>query len=171
MVFEYHWKNGRCKGNAQKVGERIAAMGKPTAREVLEDGRKKTSPLHECFEWNDGVAAEKYRLDQARGILMELVITVPKKKGNETVNLEYRAYENIRQDDNAEGFYINTLEMLQTPEYAEIAFANARAIIEEQSEKLERFKDWMEDHDGFQMGVKTVIKALRVNREKLPAVV
>lgn len=36
---------------------------------VVEAARSEDSPLHELFEWDDGMAAEKYRLEQARHLI------------------------------------------------------------------------------------------------------
>ena len=36
---------------------------------VLETARDPTSPLHQCFEWDDTVAAHRYRVDQARYLI------------------------------------------------------------------------------------------------------
>jgi hypothetical protein len=43
--------------------------GRLTPRNVVDAARKPDHPLHRRFEWNDGVAAEKYRLVQARQLI------------------------------------------------------------------------------------------------------
>lgn len=45
------------------------AHGKLTPRIVLEEARDPESPLHGRFEWDDTVAAEKYRLEQAHELI------------------------------------------------------------------------------------------------------
>lgn len=79
--MEVEWKiNGIFKANAQKVYEEIGDR-KVTPEEVLEQARNdEDSELHKCFEWNDSVAAEKYRLTQARQIIQLLVIKPEKKE-------------------------------------------------------------------------------------------
>ena len=58
---------------AQEVGEYLTKLsGKKhsvTARDVLTAARPKSSPLHDLFEWDDSVAAEKYRFEQARHLI------------------------------------------------------------------------------------------------------
>jgi hypothetical protein len=44
--------------------------GRLTASLVLEAATPEASPLHDLFEWDDSAAAEAYRLDQARRIIM-----------------------------------------------------------------------------------------------------
>lgn len=79
--MEVEWKiDGIFKANAQKVYEEIGDR-KVTPEEVLEQARNdEDSELHKCFEWNDSIAAEKYRLTQARQIIQLLVIKPEKKE-------------------------------------------------------------------------------------------
>jgi hypothetical protein len=39
---------------------------------VLQEARKPGHPLHDRFEWDDGVAGEAYRLIQARELIMKV---------------------------------------------------------------------------------------------------
>lgn len=75
MVFQ--WKQGaRIKADAQQAGvlcSRLEAEGRLTAKTLLDECRDENSPLHDEFEWNDGIAAEKYRENQARHIISCLV--------------------------------------------------------------------------------------------------
>ena len=80
------WKiEGLFKANAQKVYEEIGNTS-VSPEEVLEKARNENSELHKCFEWDDSVAAEKFRLQQARQIIQLLVI-VPQKKTDEPVRV------------------------------------------------------------------------------------
>lgn len=82
--MQAEWKiKGIYKADAQKVADEIGE-GRITPQEVLEKARDKKSELHKCFEWNDSVAAEKYRLQQARAIIVNLVYT-PKKEEEQPV--------------------------------------------------------------------------------------
>ena len=80
MAIVAVWKNGLglFKADAQKVAEEIIAIGEEaTPAQILEKGRDASTELHKCFEWNDGIAAEKYRLIQARKICETIVIQRP----------------------------------------------------------------------------------------------
>ena len=67
------WRiQGYYKADAKKVAEEIG-FGKFTPMEVLEKAKDETTELHKCFEWNDSIAAEKYRLEQAKEIIRMLV--------------------------------------------------------------------------------------------------
>ena len=50
--------------------------GRLTPEQVVEAARDKASALHDCFEWDDSTAAEKYRLDQARDLLKRVKIEI-----------------------------------------------------------------------------------------------
>lgn len=81
------WKPGfgLFKADAQKVADEIMEIGDEVKPEqILEKARDKTTELHKCFEWNDSVAAEKYRLHQARTIVCQLVIKEAEEKPDAT---------------------------------------------------------------------------------------
>ena len=71
--MQAEWKiKGLYKADAQKVADEIGE-GSVTPEEVLEKAKDKNSELHKCFEWDDSIAAQKYRLQQARAIIVNLV--------------------------------------------------------------------------------------------------
>jgi len=51
-------------------------------QQVVDEARDPSSPLHPHFEWDDTIAAEKHRLDQARQLIArcKFTITTPAKK-------------------------------------------------------------------------------------------
>lgn len=106
------WKiSGVFKADAQKVYQEIGDTS-ITPEEVLEKARKKRSELHKCFEWDDSVAAEKFRLQQARQIIQLLVIT-PKYEDDEPI----RAFQ-ISSEKNV---YQPTRLIIQQPdEYTQL---------------------------------------------------
>ena len=67
--------------DAEILGPYIEKMAKKnksllTPYDLVNDARNPDSPLHGHFEWNDAVAAEKFRVTQARKILRSIVIEV-----------------------------------------------------------------------------------------------
>lgn len=76
-MLEAKWKPGFSlfKADAQRVAEELAELGDEiTPARILDKARDSDTELHKCFEWDDTVAAEKYRLTQARQIVCHLVI-------------------------------------------------------------------------------------------------
>jgi len=58
-----------------------------TAENILRKASKKSSLLYEFFDWDNSSAGEKWRLQQARGIINEIKIIVNNK--------ELYAFENV----------------------------------------------------------------------------
>ena len=107
--------------DAQKVAEEIMAIGDAaTPQQIVEKARDEGAELHKCFEWRDDVAAEKYRLHQARQITHHLVIQEPEPQEGEEerqpvrffhqmVNgTGYRPTEIIYRDENAYATLLET---------------------------------------------------------------
>lgn len=91
----YNWK---MKGLAKRVDPSIAAeelkriqniYGSITPEILVKEAKKRNSPLHKIFEWNDTKAAENYRLQQARILLNNIQVTIV--TDNESKNIS--AYE------------------------------------------------------------------------------
>lgn len=64
--------------DAKAVGAHLEMLrkqvqGELTPKDVLDDARHDNSPLHSFFEWDEGAAAEAYRLQQARGLIRSVV--------------------------------------------------------------------------------------------------
>lgn len=124
----YKWKHGFgfVKADAQKVGEEILSIGSDvTPQQVLEKARQEDTELHKCFEWNDAIASEKYRLIQARDVIRFLVIEEEKVPTDRPeVRLMYKT-------DNATGYKPIKVIMQDKTEYEKLlerAWAELRAF-------------------------------------------
>lgn len=85
-MLQVEWRvKGIFKADAQKVYEEIGD-NQIVPQEMVDMARDENSELHKCFEWNDTVAAEKYRLQQARTILSMLVFR-PKTEEERSVRV------------------------------------------------------------------------------------
>ena len=89
----YEWVAGaRHKVSAQVAGEvceELEQQGRLTAKDLVEVSRPEDAPLHEEFEWNDGVAAEKWREHQARNVINAIKI-VREEDEDDDVEEPYR---------------------------------------------------------------------------------
>lgn len=57
------------------VAQEILSIGdNASPQEIVEKARDTSTELHKCFDWNDSIAGEKWRLEQARKITYFLVI-------------------------------------------------------------------------------------------------
>lgn len=78
----YHWREeapfaGRA--NANDVGQRLERVRRQSGgtlhvADVVADARDAASPTHPLFEWNDSVAASRYRKHQADELIRSIVV-------------------------------------------------------------------------------------------------
>jgi hypothetical protein len=54
--------------------QRLKRKGKILPADVVDAAREETSPMHRCFTWDDGEAAEQFRLIEARKLLQIYVV-------------------------------------------------------------------------------------------------
>ena len=80
--MEFKRKKGfQIKTNPQIVGEYCYKLeqdngGKLTPKKLVEAARDVNSPLHDEFEWDDTIAAERYREQQAMYIIRSIEVTL-----------------------------------------------------------------------------------------------
>lgn len=81
------WKiKGIFKADADKVYEEISELPSVTPQQVYERAKDPESELYKCFEWDNDVCAEKWRLQQARQIIQLLVVT-PRQKEEQPIRI------------------------------------------------------------------------------------
>lgn len=69
------WKTPLFKADADKCYQEIKSIGdEVTPEQVVNAAKDPTAELHKCFDWDDKVAADKYRLVQARTVLNQLIV-------------------------------------------------------------------------------------------------
>lgn len=94
----YAWKTGaRMKVSAEIAGNVCAELekgGMLTASNLVNVSRPENAPLHGEFEWDDSIAAERFRETQARDIMGHLII-VEDDKPVEPI----RAFFNVSEGD------------------------------------------------------------------------
>lgn len=120
-MTKYEWKlkslaKGIDPNEAIKEIERIEnVFGSLTPENVLKASEPGDAILHSLFQWDDSVAAEQYRLQQARTILnnIEVVILSDGQAKHiaayEVVNLgEGRVYKSIQNMDSKDIEYVKS---------------------------------------------------------------
>lgn len=105
---KYSWKYTGYLGDPQKIGEELETIelsGEVTNEKVLQYAKdNKDSELYKCFEWDDKIAGEKYRLLKASQIITSISFIVeeePVKKQKIYYSIksereEARKFKNIR---------------------------------------------------------------------------
>lgn len=89
----------RDKANPQKIGEALENVsarsgGRLAPKAVVDAARDRKSVLHRHFEWRDEIAAEQYRLEQARGLIRSISV-----ENTDTSTGYARAFVSVRDRD------------------------------------------------------------------------
>ena len=75
--------------------------GKILPEYVVEEAENENSPLHDVFEWDDTVAASRFRIQQARDLIRNIQVEIVTKK----VNCDIRAFVNVKTQDDERRSY------------------------------------------------------------------
>lgn len=124
----YQWKlPGLMPVDAQVAGEELHRIyqekGRLDAPDIVDESRPVDAPLHPCFEWNDVVAAEKYRETQAQNIVRSVVV-VHENQSNEPV--EVRAFVNVQETYRPIEVVVNSEEQMK--ELLKSAFSELKSF-------------------------------------------
>lgn len=126
----YQWKiENKYPVDAQIAGETIEQItrangkGYIEAEDLLEASKPENAPLHSCFEWDNDKAAEKFRLNQSREIIAN-IITVTVKNSNEVISEPVRAFVSFN-NANCKGKFIAIESAMKNTDYREQVLKNA----------------------------------------------
>lgn len=104
-MTQYQWRDAFkafYNVDAMAVGPVLEAIreekGKLTARDVVDEARSKKSPLHKAFEWDNEVAAEQFRLEQARSMIRSIQIVTVKNEKQEGRPIFFHVPQNPVKD-------------------------------------------------------------------------
>ena len=118
IVAKWSATGTRFGADAQKCYEEIMQicddLESASPQDILEKARDESTELHKCFTWDDSVAAERWRVHEARVITRQLVIReqeVPKDRPE--VRLFYKT-------DNESGYKPTELIVQKEDEYKEL---------------------------------------------------
>lgn len=102
---------------AYKEIERIRKRnkGEVSPQSVVEAAKVQKNPLHKEFEWDNKKAANKFRLEQARGLLRHLVVIREETASGRPTRL-YEVDISDQEDPPQPNSYFSLEEMLSTPD-------------------------------------------------------
>ena len=132
----YQWKlPGIIPVDAQTAGEELdriySTAGELTPAKVVDASRPATAPLHPCFEWDDAVAAEKWRENQAGAIIRNIAVTVEA----DNVPVDVRAFVSVDREYQPIQLVMNNEDKLNSLLLAAIgelrAFENKYRVLNE----------------------------------------
>lgn len=102
---------------------------------VVERASESSHPLHDRFEWNDGEAAHKWRVHQARN-LIHVHVRVEREEGP-----PIRAFVSLQQDRKEGLGYRSTVEVVKDPVLKEQLIEEARRDAESWMRKYAILED------------------------------
>ena len=143
-MTNYAWRRGsRALGDVQQIGAELEAIhnekGKLTPGEVVKRARRKSSPLHGCFEWDNNKAAEEHRKQQARTLIRSVRIIRPRKKRDEP------AFVSVRYD--GECSYMSARVVVKKPDLW-------NSVIEQAVKDLRAMQGRLEDLKSLETGTR-----------------
>ena len=113
--------------SAQQIADEIMSIGESASpKQIVDKARDEGTELHKVFEWDDAIAAEKYRCDQARHVVRCLVIDQPEANEDKP---EIRVWHKV---DNQEGYRRVELIVRHEDEYA--------ALLSQANRELKAFR-------------------------------
>lgn len=143
----YQWKiPGLIPIDAQTAGEELHRIyqknGCLDAHDIVNESRSDDAPLHQCFEWDDEKAAEKYRENQAKDIVRSIIIT-QEKPNHEAIAV--RAFVSVQESYHPIEVVVNSAEQysnLLKSALAELkAFEKKYAILSELNVVFDAIKE------------------------------
>lgn len=129
ILPQYQWKVSTVSVEAKVAGEVFekieAENGSVTPELVLDNSRDEGAALHKCFEWDDSVAAENYRLHQAGFLIRNLITVVVKEEPEDVTPSQYevRAFVNVSTE--TAGKYVAIERAFNEEETLAIVLKNA----------------------------------------------
>lgn len=141
---KYSWKYGHGGVSAQVAGETIKKIedrdGVITSEAFLDESRPEDAPTHNCFDWNDSEAAEKWRLWQAGQVIRDIVVTiVDSDKEQEPIKTPMFVNTSIKGSNKA--YYTSTETALVDDVLRDNVLNNAKAELRAFRKKYERLKE------------------------------
>ena len=111
----YKWKiPGVIPVDAQTAGEELQRIyqekGGLNPSDIVEESRNDSAPLHPCFEWDDEIAAEKYRQTQAMQIVRSIVTI---QESDKKKPQEVRAFVHVQESYHPISVVIGSKEQME----------------------------------------------------------
>ena len=147
MSTTYQWRDSYRKFypiDPEQAGQALAEIesqdGQLTAQSVVDAARPKRAPLHDAFEWDNTVAADEWRREQARSIIKSIQIVVVEEEGEEQPEVR-PIYFNVQMDTGTAGYYKSREVLSQSIEEWESALQLAKQQLAGSLKSLQAIED------------------------------
>lgn len=147
--------------DAQIIGRTLERLGEFAPKDVVDAARPVSSPIHKFFEWNDSIAAEKFRLFQARNMVNHVQIVIRRPDGEEEPTKAFHSIRMMPDDD----------EGLIEAKYVSIRVVSSREDDRKQviANALRELQGWKERYAQYRAifsGVFTAIEEVKSKAER-----
>lgn len=103
-AFEYKYKTGAVHrvsaAIAGPICQKLHDNNILTPKNLVNEARPEDSPLHPEFDWDDSIAAEKWREEQARQVIKTIILYESDVQTEREVILEEVETEDVVDSDN-----------------------------------------------------------------------
>jgi hypothetical protein len=145
-MTDYGWKVERVHGHVDPnvaggiVEGLIQKYGSVRPKLIVDESRPAEAALHPLFEWDDTIAAERFREEQGRGVLKNLVVISP-ATATRPNPVELRAFIPVTVTKDEDRGYVTIEEVLHNPDYLGEMLDRARRDLLSFERKYEMLKD------------------------------
>ena len=130
--MKYTWGAIIFRADANKVGKELNDIENISNKKVLEYAKNNpNSELHKCFTWDNEVAGELFRLEQATNIMCSISISY--EKNNEEKRT--RVYVKTKSDEEGKRTFKKLIDVLEDDEEYKKLCDDAKADINRTQEK------------------------------------
>lgn len=138
QVYDFRPGHSIKNVNAQDVGDELerlrAEKGVLTPADVLEAASDKDSPMHNAFEWDDTEAARRFRLQQARKLIVSIRVI------NSPVQARVPAYVSVRDPEKGRS-YVPTVEALTNEDIKARVLMEISQFVESMQRRYAHFQE------------------------------
>jgi hypothetical protein len=106
----------------KEIAKRDGGLLRPAA--VVDAARDEESPLHGAFEWDDGEAAQKYRLLQAQSLIRSFKVEIERNGQTHTVPV-FVGVSTDRTGEKSDNPYRLLEQVAKKPDLMEVAVQDA----------------------------------------------
>lgn len=140
MIYQFKDRKTYRGIKPQDAGEeleriRMAHEGKLTPARIVKSARRKTSPLHAAFTWDDSKAAHEYRLSEARYLIKQVVVLVTPRSQPQQAYWNVTVTEVGKGDRSVESHYYQSSQVVAA---SPIEYRSALSVMRRELESAHR---------------------------------
>lgn len=156
--------------SAQVVHERIVRIqqrnnGYAEPKHVVNDARPAASPIHNCFTWDDAVAGELHRENEARALIRSVVTIEYDDDDNEFRRVD-PAFVAVARPFQESAGYLPTENAMADPEIRASVVATQRAFLEGWVKRNRNITELAELAERVERDLAATAEAARQKRNK-----